>query len=517
MIFAILLCSVSLCSALEIPDDYVDEITALDFYPGGAKFTFNIRYSDSDGIFHAILPGSFRADSIKVVNPEDVDGDIKVEVRSRTKWTPSQLEDIQSEVDEQTKITNDLTAKKLSLEQTLELLKNSKPDASNPNTLLRYMKNAQTLRLDTENQLASLKLELDRETEKLNMLNNELNSRRPYGENTYLVVSGKAKGIVTLEAFTNAAVWSPKYIMDLNSETGDIEVHMFVKASQRTGLDYDGDITLHTKTPDENITTPDLQPLKVGIKPREETIMSTSMVNITRTNRMYSRKAMPEAVDEDTAVGAVPAIPAPVVHETLSDRTINISGLITGDGQENEFEATTGAINLKSTPVIMLIPEQRSNAWIIASMDEGNERLIPGEAALRVDGHSSGKIFIQEFGEGQRRIPFGYAEQITVKKEALIEKTGVSWFSGVFTSGYKLEITNGTQDDKLITIRDRLPVPTDEKIKLDIKRIEPRQKTLDDEKRLTWELTIPAGGTVNIIVDYTLSYPSGEELQYGTN
>ena len=162
----------------------------------------------------------------------------------------------------------------------------------------------------------------------------------------------------------------------------------------------------------------------------------------------------------------------------------------------------------------MLVPEQRNNAWIIASMDENNEHLIPGNAELRVDGHVSGKIYLEEYGKGQKLIPFGYAEQITVKKEALIEKKGVSWFSGVFNSGYKLEITNGTKTEKIITVKDRLPIPTDEKIKLDVKRIEPKEKERDTENRLTWEITVPAGATVPVIVDYTLSYPSGEELQY---
>ncbi len=151
-------------------------------------------------------------------------------------------------------------------------------------------------------------------------------------------------------------------------------------------------------------------------------------------------------------------------------------------------------------------------------MNEDNPHLIPGYAELRVDGHSSGRIFIDEFGTsaptGQKTIPFGYAEQITVKKEALIGMTGTSWFSGVFTSGYKLEITNGTKEDRIVTVHDRLPVPTDEQIKLNIKRIEPAQKEKDKENRFTWELNVPAGGTSTIIVDYTLSYPSGEELEY---
>ncbi|MBQ9418756.1 MAG: DUF4139 domain-containing protein, partial [Synergistaceae bacterium] len=185
-----------------------------------------------------------------------------------------------------------------------------------------------------------------------------------------------------------------------------------------------------------------------------------------------------------------------------------------GDGTERELEVYMQNIKMKGDVIILLIPEQRNNAWIIASMDKDNDKLLPGSAELRVDGATTGKITIGEYGETQKEIPFGYADAITVKKDALVEKTGVSWFSGVFTSGYKLEITNGTQSERVITVRDRLPIPTDEKIKLEVKRIEPKEKERDSENRLTWEITVPAGATVPVIVDYTLSYPSGETLQY---
>ena len=243
-----------------------------------------------------------------------------------------------------------------------------------------------------------------------------------------------------------------------------------------------------------------------------------STMRIARNNRQFKSARMAEEADmymaEPEMADEEEAPKAPAVNETLADRTITAEGTITGDGIEKVFEASAEKFTLSGNVELILIPEQRENAWIIASMDEGNEHLIPGEADLRVDGHSSGKIYLDEYGKGQRRIPFGYADQITAKKERLIGVTGVQWFSGVFTSGYKIDITNGTKYPQTVTVRDRLPVPTDEKIKLEVKRIEPKEKERDKENRLTWEIEIPAGETVPVIVDYTLSYPSGEELQY---
>lgn len=523
----LILVSAGISYAADIPDEYTNEITALEFFPGGAKFTFRVQ-PDEDGNFAAYLPGAFNTESIRAGNPEAVYGDIKALRRPRTKWIPSQLEGLKAEADEQSQRLSELTARQAALEQTLNLLRDSNPDKSKPSSLLTYIKDAQQLRLETENELSQLKTEIIIEREKLSILNSELQSRIPRADNSFITVTGRAKDTVIIEAFTGYASWKPEYIMNLDSSTGNINVQMFVRASQRTGLNYEGNITLHTKTPDESLTAPKLNPLKVGIKPKEEKIVITSKMSISKTNRMY--KSVRE--DEDTMSayeepeelldGAAPedvfSAGVPAISESISDRAVRIRGLITGDGTENQYAVITNELTLKSNPVIVLIPEIRSNAWIMAYMNEDNPHLIPGYAELRVDGHSSGRIFIDEFGTsaptGQKTIPFGYAEQITVKKEALIGMTGTSWFSGVFTSGYKLEITNGTKEDRIVTVHDRLPVPTDEQIKLNIKRIEPAQKEKDKENRFTWELNVPAGGTSTIIVDYTLSYPSGEELEY---
>lgn len=511
----IIFCFASFSFALEVPEEYTKDIANIEFYPNGARFEFHVETENGRGKFRAIIPGAFDPSSIRLLNPEDVFGDIMVVQYPRTRWTPSQLEAIKAQQEEQAKTVDDLTARQSALEQTLTLLKSSIPDKANPPAIITYIRDAYDMRLETENELAALKVTLAQEKEKLNMLTTELNTKRPRNDNSYIEVTGEGGGTIMFEAFTRAASWRPKYTMNLDTIGDSIEVHMFAIISQRTGLDYNGNMTLHTKVPDVNIINPEVEPLKVGIKPKEESIASTSMVNLTRSNRMYKSAQMNMMADKEDLVVAPEAANAGAgVQETLSDRTVDIDGAIPGDGTERELEVIMSDLYLSCKPVIVLIPEQKPDAWIIASMDEGNEHLIPGEAELRVDNHSSGKIYLEEYGIGQKRIPFGYAEQITGKKERLVDKTGVSWFSGVFTSGYKLEITNGTKDEQVVTVRDRLPIPTDDKIKLDVKRIEPKEKERDAENRLTWELTVPAGGTVPIIVDYTLSYPSGEDLQY---
>lgn len=501
--------------AFDIPDSYTTEIRNIEFYPNGAKFEFHAEPEDSDGNFRAVIPGAFDTDTIRLLNPEDVYGDIMVVRYPRPKWIPEQLEDLKTEQENQTKKVDELSARQASLEQTLKLLKEAAPDKANPPAIITYIRDAQDMRLETEKELADVKISLAQEKEKLNMLNQEMNTRKPREDNSYITVTGQAGGTVMLEAFTSAASWRPKYILNLDTIGEHVEVHMYIRASQRTGLDYEGDMSLHTRRPNENVYSPKVEPLKVGIKPKIEPVRASARMNGMMMKSAPMMMMAEEAADIDDYAEPQAAGASYAVRETLSDRALDIEGMIQGDGTEREFEVIMSDLNLNCKPVIMLIPEIRPDAWILASMDETDTHLIPGEAEVRVDNHSAGKIYLEEFGIGQKIIPFGYAEQITAKKTSLIDKKGSSWFSGgVSTSGYKLEITNGTKEEKTITVKDRLPIPVDDKVKLDVKRIEPKEKERDAENRLTWELEVPAGGTVQIIVDYALNYPSGEELQY---
>lgn len=505
----------------EIPESYTSSITGIDFYPNGARFNFEVKPYDKAGHFKAILPGAFDENSIRVIDPDFVDGDLHVERFSRTRWIPESLKALQAQYDEQEKKVNELKSKRAALEQTIDNLKKFEPQKNNPEKLLDYIKNSQVLRLETENELAELKIKIKKEEEILGVFLSDLNAKSPAGKDAFIEITGRTDDVAQFSAFTTSAHWNLNYILNLNSENGEIEVNAMIKACQDTGLDFKGDMIMHTKNPDERITTPVINPLRVGIKPKVESVVNLPNVNFSRSNAMYKSVKREMAEEDYDAVlseaaleNTIPTGAAPTMSETLSDRIIQIDSEIKGDGIETGLSPLYSMENLKSKITLMMIPEQRNNAWVIADMDSSNEKLIPGSAELRVDGYTTGEIKIKEYGENQKNIPFGYIDQITVKKEALVEKTGVSWFKGIFTSGYKLEITNGTKIERVITVKDRLPIPTDEKIKLDVKKIEPKEKERDKENRLTWEITVPAGETVPIIVDYTLSYPSGEELQY---
>ncbi len=483
----------------------IPTVQTVDFYPSGAKFVFAIE----PGVFDVELPGAFRATSVRLLNPNDAD-DFRVVEESREGWIPPALKDLKAQLDAQQRTVSGLAARKAALEHTKELLKAVRPKDDDAKAILEYIEKSQEMKLKVENELSELAFTMAEEEEKLNRLEEELEARSPKDADSVLRLTGTARAPLQVEAFTSAARWTPRYTMDLDSSTGKITTRLAAQASQRTGLNYAGPLSFHTKLPDEQVQTPVLNPLRVGLKPKEKT---RSRGNDSAAYMLEDAEMMVQERMMGAAASAPQKAPAaPVMESTLADRAVKGQGALSGDGREAKF--SLGELELKGKTRLVLIPEQRESAWIVVEMEDITTPLIPGTAELLVDGQPAGTTKLPEYGLGQKQIPFGYAPQITAKKEPIVEKTGSSWFSGVFTSGYTLEIVNGFGEAKTITVRDRLPIPTDEKVKLEISRIEPQPKEQDKENRLTWELELKPHVTAKLVVDYTLSSPSGEELQY---
>ena len=496
-------------------------VRSVDVYPRGARFVFELTPTEDS--FRFELPGAFDAASVRLLNLTGV-SDLQVIEQGRKGWIPPSLAPLKERTDAQAKAVALLKAKAASLEQTRAMLNVSSAQVNGTESkdLIHYMEDAQALRLKVENDLADLTETLSLETEELERLKAELESRSPQRSDQIVQVSGRtnARQPLLFEARTDAARWGLRYVMDLNSATGAIDVHMFASAAQGTGLDYSGDLTFHSRQPEDSVSPPAMDPLRVALRPKHPIpVRSPAALGLTSAAAPSAlAKAMPERASntmDDQADEAVEfGAGLPVIASTLSNVAVLGRGTLEGDGTPSDV--ALGALSLKSTPLLVLIPEQRSTGWIVASMDAITTPLMPGRAELRVDGRPSGSTQVPEYGLGQTRLPFGSASRLSAKKTPLVESTGSSWLggSGVFKSGYTLEVSSGMDSEQEVTVRDRLPIPVDEKIKLEVLKIDPEPTERDAENRLSWKLSIKPGEIRKIVVEYTLSYPSGETLEY---
>ena len=166
-------------------------VRSVDIYPRSARFVFELP--PVEGPFQFELPGAFDAESVRLLNLTGV-SDLQVVEQGRKGWIPPSLAPLKERTDAQAKAVALLKARAASLEQTRAMLNTSTGQIKEieGKDLLRYMEDAQALRLKVENELADLTETLSLETEELERLEAELESRSPRRSNQIVQVNGHA-------------------------------------------------------------------------------------------------------------------------------------------------------------------------------------------------------------------------------------------------------------------------------------------------------------------------------------
>jgi uncharacterized protein (TIGR02231 family) len=447
---------------------------------------------------------------------------VKVEALPVVETAYAELEPLEKKAEDAQKSVDLLEGQSTSLSQTLAMIASpfpqsgggAKVDEGVLSGYIAYLKDALKLRQDLEAELVDINIALLRAQKALKEAQDELaaersrlDGKKPHNSRNVLSVSGTTSGPAALlfEAYTPAAGWNVVYEMGMNSATGGIKTKMNAVAHQRTGMDVSGNLSFHTRQPSFMVSPPEVSPLTVGL----------------RADRQQKAMAAADFAQEFSELAAVPRVagnlrfdsaPLPQAIATLANVTVSGAGKIEGDG--STARVMLGSFNLKSAPVLISIPEQNKEAWIVASVDEVPQAFLPGTAELAVDGASTGTASIPEQA-GAIQIPFGMAAKITSKKTPYVSTQGRSWIiKGVREDGYTLEITSRMEKEAEVEVRDRVPFPTVGKVTVDVKKIDPAPAERDKENRLLWKLRIKPGETKKITVEYSIKYPDGETLEY---
>jgi uncharacterized protein (TIGR02231 family) len=482
----------------------------VDLYPSGAKFLFQTGQPGPEGDFGLTLPGAFDPGSVRFLKREETLF-VKIEQASREEWTPPALQPLKEEIDRKQRDLKLLKSRQSAIQQTVERLTGPLPKDFSGKDLLTYIEESRTLLARFGEDLVDLELVIEKASKELDALGAEYQRRMPGGAGTVIQVRGAsaAKQSLLFEAFTPYAGWAVFHDMNLDSATGLIDVKTRARAWQRTGLDAAGEFTFHTRQPSFSVVPPEVRPLTVDLQ------APVPLQAPTASARFKSQKAYEYTMDEAPMLNE-PHIAFPVeprVTSTLADVSVKGKGGLTGDGKLGDVEL--GKFEMRSVPVLVSIPEQSREAWIVASLDSMPEALLPGTAELAVDGEKTGNSRVGQHDGEPLRLPFGMASRLTAKKTPFVRKTGSSWLGkGILEDGYTLEITNGMRTERTLTVRDRVPVSVNDKISLEVTKIEPIPTERDRDNRLAWEMTVKPGETRKIVVEYKLSYPGDEKLEY---
>ena len=490
----VLVCVFSFNAAYATVIEESPNILQIDFYPNGAKFTFESK-TDEKGNFEVILPSSFSHIT-----------DWRMVPISRPGWIPPSLSELNSEIESNKNKMNLLNAKIGSLNQTLRLLGEMRNRGDDFNNFINYIREAQSIHESAAVEIFNLHAEREKIEVRFNALTEEFRSKLPDNHDRAIKVSGRsdANSTVRIEAFTNAARWAPVHKLNLDTQTGKIAAKLYAHVVQRTGIDAaEIPVRFHTNNPQRSDVVPQLPPLIVDIRQR------AVPVPLQR-----SRAAL-----QDEALIMAPmfemAMDAPRIESGLISVTIDSEGSIKGGGVTEEIYL--GSYSINSQISLISIPEYGSAVYLVAETEPLEQIIVEGNAKLYVDGNISSNIYLRRFVEGERaELTFGIAPLVTAEKRNIIPKTDTSWWgtSGYLNNGYTIEITNGMATEQTIIVKDRIPVSANTRISVRNIRYAPEPSEKTEDNILTWNINVKPGETFKISVNYTLEFPASESLMF---
>jgi len=471
------------CSAQDL------SVKFADVYPRGARVTLETP-ARTDMTFD--LPLSFEEESMRVSGEGIRILSVETSRIQRTGWIPPALASLDGRVRTARAEVDRLEARAASLQQTTKHLQDTVPSSWKPQDLLGFLDAAAKRREQVEQQVRENGRALEKARGELARLEKELSEKMPPQPDTATRIRIKTAGTgtVRLQLWTSQASWNTRYLLDLAGKTGRVAFKQEAQVQQKTGLDWDGEIVLHTVQPRRTITAPELRPLVVDFE----------QATGRNADVMMSKQALaPEEAGKT------------VQEETLTDLSLKTRGRASGDGTPARL--SVAAFSLPSETSVVVIPALDREAWLTAEVKSLDRPLLSGTADLSLDGSPSGRASIGTRGRGDSlKLAFGKVPLVTAKVEESVPREGTTWGRGKLEKSFTLSVTNGTGTRTAVTVLDRIPVSAQDKIKVEVLAIDPKPARHDDKGILAWEMTLAPGETRKLTVNYKLTYPADRAI-----
>ena len=340
-----------------------------------------------------------------------------------------------------------------------------------------------------------------------------------------------AKAELELSYQQPGASWRPIYELRLDSEQQASELIQMAEVRQRTGEDWsDVELTLSTARPNVNAQLPELETWFIDIfEPRPLAKTTTESRSLDRLATSAQAPAATEMADESVIAG-----------EGFKADSLKPAELATAEIQSGEFAADyriPGRIDLKADQAahkfaiskidmatkvaVQAAPRLYPGAYLYGEVTyEGEAPLLPGPVALFRDGGFVGRSHLELLRPGEQvKLSFGQDNRVEVDyrlEQGERSEQGIINKDQRIERRYIAEITNHHGRAIEITLLDQLPVPRDERIKVEALKGSTAPSERDVRKRkgvLAWRFLYEPGGTRTIRFGYSVTHPKDTVVQ----
>ncbi|MBF9042517.1 mucoidy inhibitor MuiA family protein [Rhodobacterales bacterium HKCCE4037] len=331
-----------------------------------------------------------------------------------------------------------------------------------------------------------------------------------------------------LDYITHAAGWSPSYELELDSETGLLEIERFV--TLRTGgqaIWNDVNVTFSTATPDRARRPSELASIPARIVDPDE----LRPVPMPRTPAPFEDAATVGIAPQSLIAGAAAPAAEPViaVEERVGSLGAEFAGLsITypyGDpvsvGPSGEATLAFDTVELETEMENRAVPRFDETAFLVAMVDNTlGEPILPGSASFFRDGALMGEGYLPLIAAGADvEMGFGPLDHLQLR---WIDRSLAEGDRGLFTTSttqsreLAFGVTNSGTEAEEVRILYAVPFAEQEDLDLEVTLMpRPTETDVDDMRGVNaWEVTVEPGEELLIELQADFEFPEGQILDW---
>jgi uncharacterized protein (TIGR02231 family) len=377
-------------------------------------------------------------------------------------------------------------------------------------------------------QLAGRRLDLEAQAKELDdeidLLEWELQQLRRSGPNqSYTVAAdidvGSPGGEIrlVLTYLIGGATWMPSYDARFYPEDGLVEMTAYGLVTQNTGEDWTAvDLALSTAEPATEAAPPEL---------------FAWYLDLQRPVAMEERPAGAAEKEVRADVMQPPALPTPggIVMEApgLQAMSWQLAAIARAGMTETYSVPTKEDVPADGNPVKTAIgkmsftPKLKHAATPLAVekvyltsdiVNDSNYTMLPGRVDVFTGSDMIGSVNLSNpIVPGETfHIAFGADPEVKVKREIIKRETSKSGKDRTrVLESIKITLNNYKKEPVVVTLKDRVPVSRNKEIDVDIDKLEPEPDSVDPSGIAEWNLRIPPGEEMSVLLEYKVTYPTG--------
>lgn len=492
------LLSATLCWAAPEPIKF-------DIYQSSATVSFSAEVNGEGALS---IPGAFPPETVKIISVNGANL-VSFKAESYTKdddKAPYYLVAPIKEIDDLTAQLDAKTAKLSSLDLSAAILDGVTSENVKSAELPTLLSTVSALREKNAKEITAINRDIILLKARIKDKEENVRSKLPTNFKKVTVVNVKlsGKGTVVFQADTHSARWQPKYQMNLNSRTGNIETIFSISVTQNTGIIWKGAMEFYSNQPVSDLYYAALPPLLVYLR---EAMPNTTRKSIGIDGNSLKSQVYMEAED---SMMQESVIEAPQIND--SGLYFKLNATIGGDGTASLVPVDKFSISSDSG--FQITPEYSRYALLTANVKNLPKPLLGASAEFSIDGAYSASGYLEATPQGgEIVIPFGTSKNISATKTGMIAQKDNFLMKGYVKDGYTISVLNGLDRPVTITVNDRIPFSTNSKISVTKVNIEPKAKENNDGV-YKWELQLKPKETKKINVDYEIKFPSDAGIYY---